>query len=229
MNRVIIIFFLLSSTFANGQFSISPTIGVFRSVEAGMEKFDSIQVVVDTQKDATIFLGIKAEYKVNSLVSIQSAVNFMNTSLGAIVYNADEVCAFCPEVKAMTIRLMKIDVPILATLKMPAPLARFKLKAGFGISFNINRTNTYYNLRNRPGISEIMNGINESIKPVTYNANIGIEVKIWRLDVSYRYQSQLSKSLTNDVEYYGKSKPFTTTAKYHIFSISYPFYFGEEQ
>ena len=213
----------------NGQFSVGPTIGVFRSIEAGIEKFDSIQVVVDTQKDATIFLGIKAEYKVNSLISIQSELNFMNTSLGAIVYNADEVCAFCPELKTMTVGLMKIDMPILATLKIPGPLSKVKLKAGFGTSFNINKTNTYYDLRNRPGVSKIMNGINESIKRVTYNVNIGFEVNVWRMDVSYRYQSQLSKSLTNDVEYYGKSKPFITASKYHIFSISYPFYFGERE
>lgn len=137
--RIVVWVILLIPVYSVAQISIGPSVGLFASRQSGAEKIDSIQIISDNHNNKIPFVGVKGEYQINTKLSIQSEISFLNNSLGFIVYNADEVCAICPEIKVMTLGVMTVDFPIIVALKLPNPLSRIKVRTGIGPTFNITK------------------------------------------------------------------------------------------
>ncbi len=222
---------LSSSAFAqSGQhnqrkWSFGPQIGMYSLVTDVIPiNCDSVVGQILNQDESQTFSGAFVEY-IHKSLGVRAEFTFMHLiGISTLMYSQNQVYpGLGPDAKAISVRGYKIEVPITARLRLPGLLKPFQVFGGISSHFNNIDRNRIDLLGRNPGVEDVGNVFYKTYKKYTASYVFGIELDVWRLFLSARYQKSFG-SVTNDIQVWGNRYSFATRQSYLHATLGYRFY-----
>lgn len=204
------------------QISIGPNVSTFFWYKQGVAMVDSIQVNVEDGARGIISPGLFINYAFPHRVSIRMEVNYFKNLWGPIVYNRYDNCQLCPVKKASTISSSSFEVPLTATYRIIEKPISVEAFVGINPVFNIRGENPDIGFNGKhPGVAEVMNVLDEVIKPVVVFYSVGLRLEYKNFGLQFRALHQQTPSSMEDINIRGTVFPFRVQDSYFNAGIFY--------
>jgi hypothetical protein len=205
---------------------IEPSVGFFLTgASSGFYKLEDVVVVpLGPDRSDNLIFGLTIGMPLTPKLSWRNSFNYFSTSQTVLVYNAVEVCTFCP--LKMYRSLVKRVIGITPALSYSLiKRDRFSISALAGVETQFQSSNSNQQDYNwgtkRPGVQEVLNNLNSSVKPVVFYYQFGGIVSYGRFSFSVSRTNLLSKSYTSSIPFQGNKYPFYNKDAFLRFILSY--------
>jgi len=211
------------------QSSFGPLLGTYIYSTSGVQKIDSIVVDYNDKDTGDYVIGVFSEHKLSKSISLLLKSKIRPVYTGQLVYNIEENCIFCPVVKASTVGIVNLSLELLPQIEIPFlstlfPFLKFKFYIGpsVGINFVNKREPIRFAYGRHPGVAEVINALDDTIKPITVALAYGGSVEFKR--IVFWVNVQYKSTFTDEILVYGKRNNFKNTWEFINFSIGYKFH-----
>ena len=213
LNFAAIFFYFLAINHSFAQkFAFGPTMGSYLSkISNGIAKVRDV-VIFPMQPDFAPeirTIGVFIESFPRSRFNWRADISYFSRYQDFGVYNEIEVCQFCP--------VLKIELLAIRTLEV-SPVARFSLikhqkfnfgvLAGTSVHLQIKSRDTPIDFGNKhPGVADVMNHLNESVRPLVFYLSYGGFIEYGRFSFFIK-QEAAGNSYTEDLNISGQTYQF---------------------
>jgi hypothetical protein len=190
--------------------------------------FDSVATENDDGGLGSPLLCLFAEREIKKFLTLRAEFNYIEqTNSGYLIYDLKTGPLGFYYIKAITIPSPSIQIPIMATLKMPG-FPYLSILGGFDSHFQFRKKiedfpynwDKFYSHR----ATDVLNALPETPKSYVPFWIFGARMDVWRFAFIARYEKSTGNSYTRNLVTPDKSYPFYTHRYYANFSLSYKFY-----
>ncbi|MGK7397808.1 MAG: hypothetical protein ACNS62_24765 [Candidatus Cyclobacteriaceae bacterium M3_2C_046] len=223
-NIVLLTLLLLFSNLSWGQnIHISPTFGFnYSNYWGDIMVIDSINLEIQEGTENNPIIGVLLEYNLNKIISLNSSLNYFANYSSYLIYNNQENCKFCPVIKARSIAHPTVELNLTPAITIPifkSLLFKGFIGASLNLQFSRNEPNYFDN--RHPGVSEVVNNLDNIINPLSINLAYGFLFEYKKFMFIVRFQSNRGNSFTEKIEIFNNSYKSNFKASYLSFSLGY--------